>query len=63
MRRKDWADYEADRLFDLVRECIHDDETIIEEIGKSLRKSAKTQHWAPVTGPVGEWPKALDEED
>lgn len=62
MRRKDWADYESERLFDLVRECIHDDETIIEEIGKSLRKSAKTHHEEPVTGPIGERPKEDDDD-
>lgn len=57
MRRIDWADREAERLFDLVRECVHDDETIIEEIGKSLRKAAKTHLEEPVTGPVGAHPR------
>jgi hypothetical protein len=56
MRRKDWADDEAERLFDLVRDAI-DDELIVEEISKSLRKAAKDFKGVPVTGDVGDHPQ------
>jgi hypothetical protein len=56
MRRKDWADDEAERLADLMRD--NDDYyLLVEEIGKSLRKAAKDFGDHPVTGDVGEHPK------
>lgn len=51
MRRKDWADDEAARLFDMVRDAV-DDYRITDEIAKSLRKAAQDFHDEPVTGPV-----------
>lgn len=55
MRRKDWADDEAERLFDLVRGAI-DDNSVIEEISKSLRKAARDLRDERITGPVGDHP-------
>ena len=56
MRRKDWADDEAERLFDLVRDAV-DDDLVIGEIGKSLRKAAQDFADEPITGAIGEHPK------
>lgn len=36
MRKKDWADEEADRLFDLVRDA-ESDESVTDAIAASLR--------------------------
>lgn len=55
MRRKDWADDEAERLYDMVRDD-EDDDHVTAEIAKSLRKAAQTHHDEPVTGPVGDQP-------
>lgn len=59
MRRRDWADDEAERLFDLVRDAI-DEEAIVGEIGMSLRKAARDLKEEPVTGPIGTKPNAED---
>ena len=60
MRRKDWADYEADRLCDLARNAVYGGEVELlhDEIGKSLRKAAKDLNDEQVTGPIGEHPNA-----
>jgi hypothetical protein len=39
MRRTDRADREAERLFDMVRDCV-DDQKVIDAISDSLRKAA-----------------------
>jgi hypothetical protein len=39
MRRRDWADNEADRLVDMVRDGV-DDEKVTEAIALALRKAA-----------------------
>ena len=56
MRRKDWADHEADRFHDMLLDGLEYEE-VIEEIAKSLRKAAAEFKDEPVTGPVGEFPK------
>jgi len=56
MRPKDWADHEADRLVDLMRDGA-DDERMTDEIGKSLRKAAKDFHGVRMTGEIGKEPK------
>lgn len=56
MRKKDWADDEAERLYyRFVKD--EDAETIIDEIAKSLRKAAKDLNAERVTGPVGDFPE------
>jgi len=54
-RRTDWADHEANRLFDMVRDGESDDE-VIHAIGKSLRRAAQDGRplVACMHGPVGE---------
>lgn len=42
MRRSDWADAEANRLYDLVRDAV-DDDKVIEAIADALRKAAKVE--------------------
>lgn len=42
MRRSDWADAEANRLFDMVRDA-DDDDKVIEAIALALRKAAKVE--------------------
>lgn len=55
MRQKDWADFEAERLFDLVRNDL-DDDRVIEEVAKSLRTTARDMTGARVTGMFGRYP-------
>lgn len=56
LRPKDWADNEADRLVDLLRDG-SDDEELTNAIAQSLRKAAKDLHGARVTGQVGNHPE------
>ena len=56
MRPKDWADHEADRLYDVICEIIDDDMALTEMIASSLRKAARDFHEERVTGPIGEHP-------
>ncbi len=39
MRRSDWADAEANRLYDMVRDAV-DDDRVIDAIALALRKAA-----------------------
>lgn len=52
-RQKDWADDEAERLYDLVRSGTNDDE-VIDQIGRALRHAVKYEHDMMMTGPVGD---------
>lgn len=55
MRKKDWADAEAERLFELVRDGA-DDDRVIDEIAVSLRRASmlgeKLGQSLVVTGPL-----------
>lgn len=42
MRRRDWADDESERLYDLARDGA-DDEKVVEAIADALRKAAGTE--------------------
>lgn len=55
MRKKDWADEEADRFMDMLLDKDNYSE-ICEAFAKSLRKAARDFGSVPVVGPVGELP-------
>ena len=54
MRERDWADVEAERLYDLVRDGLVPDDDILDQIARSLRRVADEEHGRPVTGPIGD---------